>query len=60
VAGDREHRRVVALDEGLEGPLVAGAQAREQLGLGCGGPVLDSGLGHLATLTGSGFASPAA
>ena len=48
---DGEHGGVVALDERLERALVACAQARDELGLGLGGPVLESGLGHRPTLT---------
>jgi hypothetical protein len=42
VARHRQHRAVVSLDERLEGLLVAGAQARQELGLlrGRGAPVL--------------------
>jgi hypothetical protein len=58
VAGDGEHRRVVALDQRLEGALVPGAQALEQLLLLGGSRRLDLGLGHELTLTAPGHVRP--
>ena len=58
VPRDGEHRGVVAFDERLERALVTRAQAREELGLLRGRPVLKSGLGHRPTLTARCRASP--